>query len=444
MADLRQADHGNGARYQRYALGTPRVTVSDLGGTTRSFDVPDGGDLAPRLAAAFDPSRARRTSFHAAFGLFHEYPLLIVAIVTEVHDGEELLLLRGFPASLRAGMAVSRSPAAAAGRVPEPGHHRRTGFPCAVRAHARARLRSRAAPGTQAGVDLLSVRGKRQIGPIDFNPIVPALGDGPAAERRRREERARRRASSAHELRRELVPGLTVSLHKRAARWSRRRRPTRSPRPRTSGATSSVPRTSPRTRVADVTRRIPKGSRRLRSQRVSRSGWRGPAAPARVERRGGAALALRLSGIATSLRAALHGAGGVRPQRRRLPARTTGRAAALPTRRAAWAAMPRATPGFAAVDARLARRFALSGRVALELLAEAFNLLDRANFSDVNNVFGRGSVPGQSAARPAGPRDVRAATRRPMPRGRCSSRRRLSSARESRASPPTRASPRNI
>lgn len=51
------------------------------------------------------------------------------------------------------------------------------------------------------------------------------------------------------------------------------------------------------------------------------------------------------------------------------------------------------TASIATVDVRCARRFALSGRVALELLAEAFNLLDRANFSEVNNVFGRGAFP---------------------------------------------------
>jgi hypothetical protein len=51
------------------------------------------------------------------------------------------------------------------------------------------------------------------------------------------------------------------------------------------------------------------------------------------------------------------------------------------------------TPGFASIDLRLARRIDLPRRVALDLVAEAFNLLDRANFSEVNNVFGRGAFP---------------------------------------------------
>ena len=47
------------------------------------------------------------------------------------------------------------------------------------------------------------------------------------------------------------------------------------------------------------------------------------------------------------------------------------------------------------VDLRLSKRFKLGGGAALEAIAEAFNLLDRANFSEINNVFGRNPFPGQ-------------------------------------------------
>jgi hypothetical protein len=50
-------------------------------------------------------------------------------------------------------------------------------------------------------------------------------------------------------------------------------------------------------------------------------------------------------------------------------------------------------PGTATVDARLSRRFALPRRASLEVLVEAFNLFDRVNYSDVNNVFGPGRFP---------------------------------------------------
>lgn len=40
---------------------------------------------------------------------------------------------------------------------------------------------------------------------------------------------------------------------------------------------------------------------------------------------------------------------------------------------------------------RLSRRFRLGGSRALEAIIEAFNLFDRTNFSQINNVFGRGA-----------------------------------------------------
>jgi hypothetical protein len=45
------------------------------------------------------------------------------------------------------------------------------------------------------------------------------------------------------------------------------------------------------------------------------------------------------------------------------------------------------------VDARLSRRFKLGSKLALEGIVEAFNLLDRTNYSEINNIFGRGVFP---------------------------------------------------
>jgi hypothetical protein len=47
------------------------------------------------------------------------------------------------------------------------------------------------------------------------------------------------------------------------------------------------------------------------------------------------------------------------------------------------------------VDLRLSKRFSLGKGAAIEAIAEAFNLFDRTNFSEINNVFGRGAFPGQ-------------------------------------------------
>lgn len=48
---------------------------------------------------------------------------------------------------------------------------------------------------------------------------------------------------------------------------------------------------------------------------------------------------------------------------------------------------------FASVDLRLSRQFKLTERVDLQLLAEGFNVLNRANFGVPNNTFGGGAQP---------------------------------------------------
>jgi hypothetical protein len=48
---------------------------------------------------------------------------------------------------------------------------------------------------------------------------------------------------------------------------------------------------------------------------------------------------------------------------------------------------------YSSLDLRLSRRFAFTERVGLELLVEAFNIFNRANYSVPNNTFGNGSVP---------------------------------------------------
>ncbi len=45
------------------------------------------------------------------------------------------------------------------------------------------------------------------------------------------------------------------------------------------------------------------------------------------------------------------------------------------------------------VDTRLSRRFNLGGRWALDGIVDIFNLLDRANYTEINNIFGTGAFP---------------------------------------------------
>lgn len=68
-----------------------------------------------------------------------------------------------------------------------------------------------------------------------------------------------------------------------------------------------------------------------------------------------------------------------------------------------------ATPGIVNVDFRLLKYFPISKTAKLDLVAEAFNLLNRANVTRINPVFGTGALPLPSFRRPlagAGARQI--------------------------------------
>ena len=55
---------------------------------------------------------------------------------------------------------------------------------------------------------------------------------------------------------------------------------------------------------------------------------------------------------------------------------------------------------FASLDLRVSRKFRLTERVDLQLLAEGFNVLNRANFGVPNNTFGSGALPSPRFGQP--------------------------------------------
>jgi hypothetical protein len=62
---------------------------------------------------------------------------------------------------------------------------------------------------------------------------------------------------------------------------------------------------------------------------------------------------------------------------------------------------------FASLDLRVSRRFRLTERVELQLLAEGFNVLNRANFGVPNNTFGPGATPLATFGQPTAAFDPR-------------------------------------
>jgi hypothetical protein len=62
---------------------------------------------------------------------------------------------------------------------------------------------------------------------------------------------------------------------------------------------------------------------------------------------------------------------------------------------------------FASLDLRLSRKFHLTERVDLQLLAEGFNMLNRANFGVPNTTFGSGATPLPTFGQPTAAFDPR-------------------------------------
>ena len=62
---------------------------------------------------------------------------------------------------------------------------------------------------------------------------------------------------------------------------------------------------------------------------------------------------------------------------------------------------------FASLDMRLSRHFKISERVGLDVLAEGFNLFNRANFGVPNNTFGSGTTPNATFGQPTAAFDPR-------------------------------------
>jgi hypothetical protein len=384
-----------GLRYQRYALGLGRVSVSAVDGGTYSYEVPNGGDLAPRLSVAFDPTGAGRTSLRGSFGLFHEDPLLITALVTEIVNGQNLRLLRG---GLPLATLAWRSPGH---RLPEPS----TAFPSVTQVAGpdyRVGYSRQLALGLTRtlgrdltlGVDAMAVRGHRLIGNVDYNPLVPALGPG-----RRPNDVAGQPGTSTSSFQflnygESWYRGLVVSLRKRMSHGFE-------------GLVSYTLSEAEDT-VSELVGQVnltedPGLGRNPRDPEGSPLGFdtsslRGPAAVDQRHR-------LILSGLARLPGAFelsfILTAGSGRPFTALSGVDSNGDGATLTDRARRDPADPATRvarngerlAGLATVDARLSRRVALRRGASLELMVEAFNLFNRVNYSEVNNVFGPGAFP---------------------------------------------------
>ena len=104
-----------GVRYQKQFWPDALYDVSTVGGDRLQYELRQGGSLAPRIAAAYDPAGDGRTSIHAAHGRYDDYQILASVVTGQIVNGSSgvrTLALR-LPASIAAWNAPGH-------RLPEP------------------------------------------------------------------------------------------------------------------------------------------------------------------------------------------------------------------------------------------------------------------------------------------------------------------------------------
>lgn len=178
-----------GLRYQVQFWQHATFTVSDVGGATLSYPMPqDRNNLAPRLGLAYDVTGAGRTIAHASYGRFYDNMIMIVEnsgrVLTGAAGGARTFVA---PAPLASaawnapGHKLTEQQASAlvggsyVSAVLAPNASLEASFSHQISAgldHEFARAFAMA-------VNVLYVRGFHLPGTIDYNPVLPArLGAG--------------------------------------------------------------------------------------------------------------------------------------------------------------------------------------------------------------------------------------------------------------------------
>ena len=168
-----------GVRYQTQLW--PDLTYTALGyPSTYNFPT-DHNNVAPRVAMSWDPQGDGRTAIHGAYGLFFENHITGVAGITDLLDGDDHVrtLVRQFPASVPAWNSPGhRLPEAAAGTFPTLKFLIDPGLESPYAHHASIGVDRELGNLLGVSANYVYARGFNQLGTIDYNPVVSALGTG--------------------------------------------------------------------------------------------------------------------------------------------------------------------------------------------------------------------------------------------------------------------------
>ena len=401
-----------GVRYQTQFWPDRSFSVAGAG----TYETPgDRNDVAPRLGINWALPGESQTSIHAAYGIYYDNIISaafgVADIVDGTADGVRTLVAR-FPLSVPAWNAPGR-------RLPEGALGP---FPSLV-ISLDPNLKSSYAHQVSVGVDRVIgtwtvsaaaayVRGLNQIGTIDYNPVLPDLGPG-----RRPEDVGGVAGTSASILQYTSYAGtwyrgLTLSARKRFDTRTQLQASYVLSKAEDISAdfqSAFLPQNNGRGRDPNDRQGLPIGfdpdaergpAGQDQRHRFVVSGWYD--AGAGIELSGIVTVA---SGVPFNILAGTDlngdGDGGNFPSDR--ARQSPGDPSSSVPRNAGR------LPTEATVDLRVSRRFSRSG-IAVEPIFEVFNLFNRANFIDVNNVFGTGAYP--SAPLPTYGQFVRAAAPR--------------------------------
>ena len=409
-----------GVRYQTQFWPDRSFAVAGYGPYTVSGD---RNNVAPRVGLSWDVPGQSATSLHVSYGVYYDNIISaaygVADIIDGTADGVQTLVAR-FPQSLPAWNAPGRRlPQSAAGSFPS------------LEFALDPDLQTSYAHQFSAGVDrvigqltlsahVAYVRGLHQLGTIDYNPLVPALGPG-----RRPEDVDGRAGTSASIL--QYTPygdtwyrGLTLVARRRlTGRAQLLASYVLSKAEDTSSDFQSfyIPQDNGAGRDPNNKAGLPVGfdpmaergpSQQDQRHRLVFSGWY--EAPTGIQISGIVTVG---SGVPFNILAGTDlngdGDGGNFPSDR--ARRTPGDPASALSRNFGR------LPTEATVDLRVSRRFPVRRTVTIEPIFEVFNLFNRANFTDVNNVFGVGAYPNAPAStfgqflRAAPPRQAQLAAR---------------------------------
>jgi hypothetical protein len=391
-----------GVRFQRQFWPDSTFEIPQM-----AYSFPADGNVAPRLGVGWKPGvNQGRTSIHGSYGVFYDQQLAsyfgVSEILTGGAEGVRTLVAR-FPSTLAAWNAPGRRLAEPGTPYPSlkylPGPNLRTPYAHHFNLGVNSDLQGR----ISVSANVMYERGHDLVGTLDYNPLVPALGAGVRPEDLINPATgARIQGTSASILQfisygETWYRGLTLSATRRDARlhvlvsYTLSKAEDNS----TDFQSTSVPQNMGQGRDPNDPGGFPLG--------FNPDDERGPSVQDERHRVVASAVwllprAWQLSGIVS------YGSGRPYNILAGMDLDGNGDAGNFPADRARRefnnpaTSVPRNSgrlPAQATVDLRVTRRFRILGRTAVDGMLEVFNLLNRTNFTEINNVFGTGSYPTQ-------------------------------------------------